>query len=400
MAKYIYHYLDGDGRRRLAWTQAANEAVCCAQLAARNIYPIFVLRLQLPGVSERRQSSRELAVFFRQLAVALASGVPLLEALRYMADEQNGARQRAFVMRLEEGVLAGLSFSQALAREKGVTPMLSQWIAIGERQGRLAAMLEEVYHHLEEKERLKKRIQQQLLYPFMVLAAVLVVGGFLSVVVMPVLAVQFLDVEADLPVIMRVFLLLHDVLRDSGGVLLLLIVALVMVVFYLRKSSNARWRQLCKRGMLRLPLLRQFALLQVFVPFSRLFGQMLRSGVSVGDALQELQRYFARTMFADDVAAIAAAMTHGSSLSQTLAKAPFVPALACQMLRNGERYGRLPEALCDAAAYYETILFEKMGLWLRFMEPLAVVLLGLLVLLMALGLFVPVLESYQSLLVT
>ena len=127
---------------------------------------------------------------------------------------------------------------------------------------------------------------------------------------------------------------------------------------------------------------------------------MLRSGVSVGDALQELQRYFARTLFADDVAAIAAAMTHGSSLSQTLAKAPFVPALACQMLRNGERYGRLPEALCDAAAYYETILFEKMGLWLRFMEPLAVVLLGLLVLLMALGLFVPVLESYQSLLVT
>lgn len=226
MAKYIYHYLDGDGRRRLAWTQAANEAVCCAQLAAQNIYPIFVLRLQLPGVSERRQSPRELALFFRQLAVALASGVPLLEALRYMADEQNGARQRAFVMRLEEGVLAGLSFSQALAREKGVTPMLSQWIAIGEKQGRLAAMLEEVYHHLEEKERLKKRIQQQLIYPFMVLAAVLVVGGFLSVVVMPVLAVQFLDVEADLPVIMRVFLLLHNVLRDSGGVLLLLAVAL------------------------------------------------------------------------------------------------------------------------------------------------------------------------------
>lgn len=132
MAKYIYHYLDGDGRRRLAWTQAANEAVCCAQLAAQNIYPIFVLRLQLPGVNERRQSPRELALFFRQLAVALASGVPLLEALRYMADEQNGARQRAFVMRLEErrGACRIVLFAGAGTRKRcdaDAQPMDCDW---------------------------------------------------------------------------------------------------------------------------------------------------------------------------------------------------------------------------------------------------------------------------------
>lgn len=399
MTRFVYHYLDDAGRRRLAWMQAVDAAACCTLLAAQGIYPIFLCPVRLPMGLEARQSPRQLALFFRQLAAALASGVPMLEALRYMADEQNGERQRAFVERVEEGVLAGLTFSQALAREKSVAPMISQWIAVGEKQGRLASVLEEVHLHLEERVRLKKRMQQQLLYPFMVLAAVLLLGAFLTVVVMPALASQFVGVT-ELPAVMRAMLLISSLLRSDGWVLVLLLVAVLVLGVYLRYSPNVQWRQRLKHGVMHWPFLRQFALLQVFVPFARLFGQLLRSGVSVGEAMQELQRYFSASLFADDVRAIAVTMAQGGSLSQALAEAPFVPALACQMLRHGERYGRLPEALCDAATYYETILFEKLGLWLRFIEPLAIVLLGILVLIMAMGLFLPVLESYQSLLVS
>lgn len=400
MATFVYHYIDTDGRRRWSWQKAGNAVACSNQLAESGIYPIFMLCLQWPAFfTPRGLPSRQLALFFQQLAMALTSGVPLLEALHHMAREQSSERQRAFIARLEDRVLSGRSFSQALLQEKGLDPMLAHWLAIGEKQGRLAQILSEVHRYLEERERLKKRIQQQLIYPVVVLLAVLVVGALLSLVVMPLLARQFMGFEANIPAAMRIFLLLHDVLWAYGGWLLLALMVAVGLALLVKSRQMTQERRLVKRLVLAWPLLRSFAVLRVYVPFARLFGQMLHSGVPVGEAMQALQQCFRRSLFAEDIAAIAAAMTHGGHLSQALADAPFVPELARQMLLNGERYGRLPEALADSAAYYETILFEKLGLWIRFVEPLAIVLLGLLVLFMALGLFVPVLESYQSLLV-
>lgn len=400
MARFVYHYIDAGGRRRWSWQKAGNAAACSAQLAEGGIYPIFMLCLQWPSIfAPRGLPSRQLALFFRQLAMALSSGVPLLEALHHMAREQSSERQRAFIVRLETQVLSGKSFSKALQQEKGLDPMLAHWLAIGEKQGRLAQILGEVHRYLEERERLKKRIQQQLIYPMVVLLAVLVIGALLSLVVMPMLARQFMGFEANIPAPMRFFLLLHDVFRAYGGWLLLALALAAGLMLVVRSRRLPQEQRVLKRLVLAWPFLRSFSVLRVYVPFARLFGQMLRSGVPVGEAMQSLQQCFRRSLFAEDMAAVAAAMTHGGHLSQALADASFVPELARQMLLNGECYGRLPEALADSAAYYETILFEKLGLWIRFVEPLAIVLLGLLVLFMALGLFVPVLESYQSLLV-
>lgn len=401
MTTFFFHYIDRQGRRRFYWQRAESAAACCALLAECGIYPIHLVGLRRPSFfCGRGPTRRQLAMLFRQLSVALASGVPLLEALRYIGREQSGERQKAFVARLEQGVLAGSSFSEALSRESGTAALLGRWIAIGERQGKLAQILEEVWRHLESQERLKKRLEQQLLYPLIVLAAVLLVGGVLSLVVMPLLARQFMGFEAELPVLMRVFLVMHDVLAGYWPVLLFSLVALVTVVVWLKKHGSGQ--NIGARGLrrlaLRLPLLKDYVVLRVYVPFARLFGQLLLSGVPVGEALEELAEYFSRSLFAGDVRAICAAMARGEKLSLFIAEAAFVPELARQMLLSGERYGRLPSALVDSALYYETIVFEKLSLWIRFVEPLAIVLLGVLVLVMALGLFVPVLESYQSLL--
>ena len=96
---------------------------------------------------------------------------------------------------------------------------------------------------------------------------------------------------------------------------------------------------------------------------------------------------------------IAQTTRHGGKLSQAVAAIEWVPPLARQMLQSGERVGRLPEAFRESAADYEALILERVGLWVRFIEPLAIVLLGVFVLFLALGLFVPVLDSYQALLV-
>lgn len=124
-------------------------------------------------------------------------------------------------------------------------------------------------------------------------------------------------------------------------------------------------------------------------------GQMLSSGVPADDAMGAVEGYFNHSLFAEDVGQVKTVLIKGGSLSLAISEAAFVPDLAKQMLLNGERYGRMPEALLNSADYYESTLLEELGLVIRFVEPLAVAALGILVLIMALGLFLPVLDAYR-----
>ena len=200
--------------------------------------------------------------------------------------------------------------------------------------------------------------------------------------------------------LMRFILLVHDGLAQYGGWLLLAFAAGIVLLLGStgNKQEHASGRGILRALVLRVPLLRKYFVLQIYVPFARLFGQMLQSSVPVGDALEEMERYFSRTVFAADVAAVRENMAQGAELSQILADAVFVPEPARLMLLSGERYGQLSQTLTDSAEYCETILFEELSMWIRLVEPVAIMLLGVFVLFVALGLFLPVLGSYQALL--
>ena len=400
---YVYSYMDAHGRKRLGYLKAEHWEQCAAQLEERAILPLSLHGLTCPdGVLVGRLKQRELAMLFRQLAMALESGVALLDALSYMMQEQQNERMRGLVARLQRHVFAGEALSEALRHEKGLAPMLGQWIAIGERQGQLAMVLDDIANHLEHQEKLKKKIQQQLLYPVMVLVAVLLFGAFLSLVVMPMLARQFMGFESEISGVMRFFLVLHDVLRDNGGLLLLLLALAIgaMVWRHYQDDRRGRGPTLWKQMVLKVPFLRKYYTLKIYVPFARFLGQLLSSGVPSDEALRVLQQYFSNSLFAAELQDIANGLTDGGNIAHGISEAVFVPPLARQMVLNGERYSRLSDTLLQSADYYEAVLFDELSLWVRFLEPLSVVLIGILVLLMALGLFLPILDSYQSLLVS
>lgn len=401
MKRFLVVTLSGDGKRRYAFAEAADRVQCLCALTAKGTPPVRVWTLPFSaGISGHRISMRALAILFSQLSMALQGGVSLLDALYYMEKEQDRERLGAFLGRLKQRLLSGASFSEALRKEPGVAMMLCEWVAIGEKQGRLAQVLAEIADHLDNQEKMKKQIQQQLLYPLIVLAAILMVGALLSLVVMPMLARQFIGYETKVSGVMRFFLVLHDALAAYGWVLLVGLCVLGAWGYWAgrRRHGGAFLRNAGRRFVLAVPILRRFFVLRVYVPFARFLGQMLRSGVTADEAVGALATYFQGSIFAKDVAEVAAILSEGGNLSAAIANAAFVPELARQMLMNGERYGKLSEALLNSASYYESTLFEELHLWIRFVEPLAVALLGGLVLLMALGLFLPVLESYRLLL--
>ena len=164
MGIYLYTYLDEGARLRLRKREAEDRLDLCALLASEDVVPVHIVAF---SVLERREKikTHDLAILLSQLAMVLEGGVSLLEALHYMQDESQPASYNALLKRLERGMLRGLSFSEAFASEKTMTPMLSHWLAIGERQGRLAVVLGEMAEYLQRQETLKKRLAQELMYP-------------------------------------------------------------------------------------------------------------------------------------------------------------------------------------------------------------------------------------------
>lgn len=398
MKTFLGYYVDQRGKRCRLVEKADNRVQCCERLATRGIVPVMLWGVPWSGgISGMKPTPRELALFFSQLAMALNSGVPLLEALAPMQREQHNVRMSNLLSCLQEYILAGTAFSEALRRQDGIPSMVCEWMAIGERQGRLAQTLEEIAAHLENREKMKKQLQQQLLYPLMVLVAVVLVGLFLSLVVMPMMARQFIGINAQGSGALRLFLVGHDFLRTYGGMVavILLVGGFLLYRQQTHRYGNQSLQMVGRQLVLGLPLLKKYFVLRVYVPFARFLGQMLHAGIPVDEAMCAVQAYFEQSMFAKDVAAIGQIIAKGGSLSLAISDSVFVPVLAKQMLQNGERYGHVSEALLQSATYYESTLLEELQLILRFIEPLAVAMLGMLVLFMALSLFIPVMDAYQ-----
>lgn len=394
MTTFIYSYIDQNGRRRLGCERARDVVHLCALLQVQGIVPIDSWPLGFARWTPKIKES-DLALFFSQLGMALEGGVHLLEALHYMAEEETKKPLRAMIEDIRGRILAGNSFSEALGEVRGHEDMLVSWIAIGERQGRLATVLLEIAAHIEKQQVLKKRLMQELMYPLMVLVAVVLVAVLLMVVVMPLLARQFMNLGSDMPALMRFFLVVHDFLAGYGAWIALGLVAFVALLAWLLNEKPSMVLANVKKRVVRWGPLRSVAMLRVYVPFARLFGQLLRSGVSAGLALETLEKHFVRSLYAGDIAALHAMVAQGNKLSQALGVATFVPGMAKQMLSNSERVGRLPEALLKSADYYESELFGKLSFAIRLLEPLTVIILGGVILLLAMGLFLPVLDSYQ-----
>lgn len=398
MKIYLLYFIDANGKRQFKCMKAQNRSECLALLSAHHIVPIGLWAFPFSQrLFHGTIPSQHLAFFFGQLAMALNSGIGLMEALLYMEKEQTNERMRALLVRFKERVMAGWSLSACVREEKNLPPMLGDWIAIGEKQGRLVQILNDVALHLEKETQMKKQLQQQLLYPMVVLGAIILVGLFLTLVVMPLMARQFIGTSTEGTGMMRVFLVIHDFLMAYGGIFIVVLVVLGIsaAVAHFKKEGIGTTHRILRKCVLRVPILKKVGILKVYVPFARFLGQMLSSGIPADDAMGAVESYFARSLFAEDVKQVKILLVQGGSPSLAISEAIFVPDLAKQMLLNGERYGRMPEALLHSADYYERTLFDELGLLIRFVEPIAVALLGILVLIMALGLFLPVMDAYR-----
>jgi general secretion pathway protein F len=335
-----------------------------------------------------------LAIWTRQLAGLVGSGLTLERALTALADEADTEPQRHLVAALRAEVNAGSSFAKALARfPREFSDIYVAVVGAGEQSGHLGLVLERLADDLEERQALNAKLVAATLYPAIVTVAAIAIVLLLMTYVVPQVANVFAGTKRALPLLTVIMLALSAFVRSWGLALLALLAAgIALLRLALR---NAALRERFDAGWLTLPLLGRLSRGYNAARFAGTLAMLAGAGVPILKALQAAAETLGnRAMRADALDALVL-VREGAPLASAIAQKKRFPGLLGMFARLGEQTGQLPTMLQRAANQLSAEVQRRALQLATLLEPLLIVGMGLIVMLIVLAVLLPIIQLNQ-----
>jgi type II secretory pathway component PulF len=337
----------------------------------------------------QRVTHKDRIFFTERLALLLETGNALHTSLEILEDQSDGDALRKVVLALSEDVSGGLSFSQALARHpEAFPPSYVSVVEAGEQGGFLHEVLERLRELDEKRQELHSTLFSAFSYPaFLVVFSVAVVT-FVLMVVFPKFGDLFTMIWDKLPITTRFLMTVSQILSSYWHVMLLGIGAMGMGAW--RWLSRPEGRATVESWLLRLPLLREIVVTFQLVQFMYVMSLSLGNGVTMLDALRSSREVVGSLAFQSWVQSLETNVTEGRGLSVGFEEADFVPPLITQMVTTGEETGSLAMVMGRMAAFYEREWKTRLTVMAKLVEPVMLVVMGLVVGLIVSSLILPI----------
>jgi general secretion pathway protein F len=401
MPAYKFEAIDAAGKATTGLLEADNLRAARTQLRAQSLVPLDVTQIASAsakgeGLRFRRRvfSSTGLAVWTRQIAGLVGSGLPLERALTALSDEAEDPKQRELVAHLRSEVNAGSPFARSLASApREFDDVYRGVVAAGEQSGALGQVLERLADDLEERQALKGKLIGATLYPVIVSLIAVVIVIFLVTYVVPQVASVFASSKRALPGLTVAMLAVSAFLRNYGWILLLAIAGGgTLLSFMLR---NEAFRERFDAGWLGLPLVGRLSRGYNAARFAGTLAMLAGAGVPILKALQAAAETLSnRAMRADALEALVQ-VREGAPLASALAGKKRFPGLLAMFCRLGEQTGQLPRMLDRAAKQLSAEVQRRAMQLATILEPLLIVSMGLVVMLIVLAVLMPIIQLNQ-----
>lgn len=402
MPAYTFEALQADGQTRKGVIEADTARLARAQLRGQSLVPLSVepitgaadSLLTRPIGGGRVFNATQRAIWTRQLAGLVSSGLPLERALTALADETENERQRQLVASLRAEVNAGAPLARAMAQHpREFSPVYTAVIAAGEQGGHLGAVLERLADDLEERQALKGKLVGAALYPAIVTVVAIVIVVFLVSYVVPQVANVFAGTKQALPTLTVIMLALSDFVRNWGWWLLgTVVLAFAILRLALRRPAlrlrfDAAW--------LRLPLVGRLARGYNAARFGATLAMLAGAGVPILRALQAAAETLNNTAMRADAEDALVMVREGAPLAAALAQKKRFPGLLAMFARLGEQTGELPRMLERASQQLSTEVQRRAMQLATVLEPLLIVAMGAIVMLIVLAVMLPIIQLNQ-----
>jgi len=401
MPAFEYTSLDTAGREKHGVIEADSPRAARQQLRAKGFDPLAINQVKerkdktsLVGIFTRSFNSTDLALFTRQLSTLVRSGTPLEESLRTIGKHTEKPRVKRTIMGVRSRVTEGYSLEKAMSEFPSDFPeMYRATIAAGEKSGHLDAVLDRLADYTETKQETQQSVVGALVYPIALLFIALAVVVLLVVVVVPKVVGIFEDLGQELPILTRMLISFSSFLVSYG--IFILIAVIVGIILFQRAMRSEGFRAKVQQFYLRLPIVGKLIRGINTARFSRTLSIMTASGVPVLDSLRIAAEVIINRPMRQAVQEAAVSIREGATIHSSLERSGHFPPMTLHLIASGEQSGNLEEMLDRAASQQERELNTVINTTLKLLEPLIIVVMGILVLGIVMAVLMPIFNLNQ-----
>lgn len=330
----------------------------------------------------------ELIMVSRQFHTLMRSGVPILRGLDTMvATTKNRTLSETF-KEVAADLRSGRELSSALARHPAIfTPLFVNMIEVGETTGQLDESFKQLAEYLEMEKSTRNRVRTALRYPMIVIGAVIVAIVIINIWVIPAFAQAFNRFGSDLPWATQFLMATSGFFVNGWKEMLVASVAGFLAFrFWLKTDSGSyRW----SRTLLRLPLVGDILMRAILARFGRSVSMSLRAGVTMVQALTSVSGVLENRFMQEKILSMRNGIENGDSIARTAAATGLFTPLVLQMITIGEETGKVDDLLNETAEHYEREVEYELSRLSDALEPIIITIIGVMVLILALGVFLP-----------
>lgn len=400
MTNFVYTAVNKDGKKVKGTIPAANQSRAMAALREQGLTPTKVeqetmfnkeISLSIGGGVK----PRDLSVFCRQFQSILAAGVTIVEALGMLVDQTENKAFAKAIRETQAAVQKGGTLAEAMKQHPKIYPaLLVNMVEAGEASGSLELAMERMSVQFEKSAKLKALVKKAMMYPIVIIIVAFAVLIVMSIVVIPQFAEMFADMGSELPAITKAVMAFSNFLMTKWYLLILIVAVAAFAFISFGKTETGQ----VVYGMITMkaPIFGKLTVKSASASFARTLSTLMGAGISLSEALDITSRSMKNIHFKRALQEAKKEVEQGTNLSEPLRKCGLFPMMIPQMVKIGEETGNIDGMLLKTADYYEDEVEIATGSLTTLMEPLIIVVLGVIVAVLVLAMYMPMISMYSG----
>ncbi|MBA3582772.1 MAG: type II secretion system F family protein [Gammaproteobacteria bacterium] len=389
---FLYEGTDRRGNRVKGEVEGFSPELVKANLRKQGINPIKVKKKgkSLLGSFGKKITPKEIAIFARQLATMMSSGVPLVQAFEIVGRGHANLAMQDLIMNIKADVEGGSNLSQALAKHpEQFDDLFVNLVAAGEQSGTLETLLDKIAIYKEKTEAIKGKIKKALFYPAAVVVVALIVCTILLLFVVPQFQEVFKGFGADLPAFTLMVIGLSELLQAYWWAVFGGIVAGIATLIEFKKRSE-KFRILIDRLVLKAPVFGDILVKASIARFARTMATMFAAGVPLVEAMDSVARSAGNLIYTAAILKMKDEIATGEQLQTAMRRTGLFPNMVVQMVAIGEESGSVDAMLSKVADFYEDEVDNAVDALSSLLEPMIMAILGVLVGGLVVAMYLPI----------
>jgi len=392
---FLWEGKDKRGKRLKGEKAGRSEMLIKAELRQQGIIPSRVRKKPkalFGGGGGKAIKPKDIAVFTRQLATMLTSGIPLVQSFTIISQATENPRLKKLIVDIRNDVESGTTLSEAFAKHRNYFDELYvNLVEAGESAGVLDQVLASIADYKERIESIKGKVKKAMFYPATVVAVAIAVTLLLLIVVIPQFEEIFQSFGADLPAFTRMIVDASEFMQAQGWWVILLAVGAIWGIFQLKKR-NKKVAHFIDRWSLKMPIIGPVLEKSALARFASTLATTFAAGVPLVDALKTVAGATGNIVYEEAVLQIRDDVATGHQMQLAMQQTGLFPPMLIQMTAIGEEAGSLDAMLLKVANFYEEEVNNTVDALSSLLEPIIIIFIGVVVGGMVVAMYLPIFQ--------